>query len=156
MADNLNSVLVGAVAGILSAIVTYFSTRAKIHLDLAAEYDKQLQESRLEAYKQLWPMLEPLARYGRAQPVTPAVLRSISDQTRTWYFQAGGIYLTQRSRRPYFRWKAAMQPLLDDPELQARPEDPIPLTRLEAVIDAGSALRTRLSDDIGTKKLTRL
>ena len=100
MTETLNSVIVGAVAGFLSAIITHLSTRAKIRLDLVAEYDKQLQESRLEAYKKLWPMLEPLARYGRAQPVTHAVLRSISDETRKWYFQTGGIYLTQRSRGP--------------------------------------------------------
>jgi len=48
-----------------------------------------------------------------------------------------------------------MQPLLDDVDLQRRPTQPIPQTRLGQIIEAGSSLRTSLSDDIGTKQLTR-
>jgi len=65
MADTIQSVLIGGFAGLVSAVITHFSTRAKLRLDLAAEYDKKLQESRLEAYMKLWAMLEPLAKYGR-------------------------------------------------------------------------------------------
>jgi hypothetical protein len=135
-------------------VITYLSTRAKVRLDLAAEYDRDLQKNRLEAYGKLWAMLEPLARYGN-QPVTHEVLRGVSENTRKWYFQTGGIYLTRRSRGPYFKWKALMQPLLDDVDLQRRPTQPIPQTRLGQIIEAGSSLRTSLSDDIGTKQLTR-
>jgi len=156
MPDTVQSILIGGAAGLISAVITHFSTRAKIRLDLAAEYDKQLQESRLEVYKILWGMLEPLARYGRDKPVTHAVLRAISDQTRSWYFQKGGIYLTKRSRKPYFKWKEVMQPLLDDPNLAAQPDREIDKVRLDATVAAGSALRTALSDDIGTKRLSRV
>ena len=140
----------------MPAVVTYFSTRAKLRLDLAAEYDKQLQEQRLAVYKQLWAMLEPLARYGREKPVTLATLRSVSTATRTWYFQVGGIYLTSATRGPYFRWKELMQPLLDSPAYAATPDAPIPGDQVEAVIAAASELRTHLSDDIGTKRLSRI
>jgi hypothetical protein len=88
VADTLQSVFIGGAAGLVSAIITHLSTRAKVRLDLAAEYDKNLQESRLEAYKLLWAMLEPMAKYGR-EPVTHAVIRSISDKTRTWYLREG-------------------------------------------------------------------
>jgi len=101
-------------------------------------------------------MLEPLARYGRDEPVTLAVIHSISDKTRTWYFHTGGIYLTERSRKPYFKWKEIMQPLLDDSSLASQPDSPIPLQQVEPILVAGSALRTALSDDIGTKRLTRV
>ncbi|HUI41393.1 MAG TPA: hypothetical protein VL523_05440 [Terriglobia bacterium] len=156
MTDTFQSVLIGGAAGAVSAIITYFSTRAKIRLDLAADYDKKLQEARLEAYKELWAMLEPLARFGQNTPVTLAVIRQISDKTRTWYFQSGGIYLTERSRKPYFKWKGLLQPLLDDSNLAGKPDDPIPQPRLDSIVAAGSRLRTSLSDDIGTKRLTRL
>jgi hypothetical protein len=155
MPDTLSSVLIGAAAGIVSAVITHFSTRAKVRLDLTAEYDKELQRSRLEAYKELWSALEPLARYGRDRAVTYSVLRAVSDQSRQWYFQTGGIYLTRASREPYFRWKAVMQPVLSDPRLQASPETPIPTPELERIVEAASSLRTSLSDDIGTKQLTR-
>ena len=155
MPDTFQSVMIGGVAGLVSAVITHFSTRAKVRLDLAAVYDKELQENRLAVYKKLWAMLEQLSRYGRTQPVTNAVLRGISDQTRSWYFQEGGIYLTERSRDPYFEWKKAMQPALDegvgaDPNAEVDPE------QLKLIIDSGSTLRTALSDDIGTKRLSRV
>jgi hypothetical protein len=156
MPDTFTSVLIGGLAGGVSAAITYFSTRAKLRLDVAAQYDKQLQESRLAAYIKLWAMLEPLARFGRDKPVTYAVLKDISDRTRTWYFQTGGIYLTRASATPYFKWKALMQPLLDDPELAKKPDEAIPESQLKEIIAAGSTLRTSLSDDIGTKRLSRL
>ncbi len=156
MPDTFQSVLIGAVAGILSSAITYFSTRAKIRLDLAAEYDKKLQESRLAAYITLWAMLEPLARFGRDKPVTYAVLQDISTKTRVWYFQTGGIYLTRASVGPYFDWKKLMQPVLDSTDLAEHAETPIPTEQLDAIIAAGSTLRTSLSEDIGTKRLSRL
>lgn len=156
MADTFQSILIGGGAGLVSAIVTYFATRAKIRLDLAAQYDKQLQDSRLETYKELWGMLEPLARFGRTELITYEVIRSISDQTRIWYFHKGGIYLTQRSRKPYFKWKGVMQPVLDDRKLASQPHREIDEPQLERILTAGSALRTALSDDIGTKRLSRI
>jgi len=156
MADTFQSVLIGGAGGAVSAIITYLATRSKIRLDLAAEYDKKLQEGRLEAYKELWEMLEPLARFGRAEPVTYAVIKKISDQTRTWYFHMGGIYLTERSRKPYFNWKETMQPVLDAKECSSSPDAEIEPRRLELILTAGSTLRTALSDDIGTKRLSRI
>jgi hypothetical protein len=156
MSDTFTSILVGGLAGGVSAAITYFSTRAKLRLDVAAQYDKQLQESRLAAYIKLWAMLEPLARFGRSSPVTYAILKDISDKTRTWYFEVGGIYLTRASTTPYFKWKGLMQPVLDDADLAKNPDKAVPESQLEAIIAAGSTLRTSLSDDIGTKRLSRL
>ena len=156
MADTLQSVLIGGAAGLVSAVITYFSTRAKTRLELAVEYDKKLQDSRLEAYKKLWALLEPLARFGRDRPVTYADLREVSDRTRSWYFRDGGIYLTRASRGPYFRWKEVMQPLLENKQLAEKPDQPIAESQLGAIIAAGSTLRTSLSDDIGTKRASWL
>ena len=156
MPDTFNSVLIGAVAGILSAAITHFSTRSKIRLDLSAQYDKQLQESRLAAYITLWAMLEPLARFGRENEVTYAVLLGISTKTRQWYFQTGGIYLTRASADHYTKWKKLMQLVLDDADLKKQPDSSIPDKQRDDIIAAGSTFRTSLSEDIGTKRLSRL
>jgi hypothetical protein len=37
MADTIQSVLVGGVAGFVSAVITYFSTRFRTRLELTAE-----------------------------------------------------------------------------------------------------------------------
>lgn len=153
MPDTLQSVLIAGGAGIVSGIITHFSTRAKVRLDLAAVYDKELQDSRLKEYKLLWAKLEPIAKYGRHGPLTTTQVQVVSTDTRVWYFQSGGIYLTERSRGPYFAMKKAIDLVIAPPpnatpaELQAA---------LLSVIDTGSALRTALSDDIGTKRMSRV
>lgn len=156
MADTLQSVLIGGVAGVVSAVITYFSTRFKTRLELTAEFDKELQRSRLEAYKKLWSMTEKLARFGREKPVTYDDLRQISNETRAWYFGEGGIYLTRASRGPYFRMKELMEPVLRDKETSTGPTGEIKGELLDPIIDAGSRLRSSLSDDIGTKRASWL
>jgi len=155
MADTMQSVLIGGVAGFVSAVITYFSTRFKTRLELTVEYDKELQKSRLEAYKKLWGMLEKFAKYGR-EPLTYEMLRKVSDETRNWYFHEGGIYLTRASRAPYFEMKKRMQRLLEDKTLKGDPSAVIKDEMLSPMLDAGSSLRTSLSDDIGTKRASWL
>src|SRR5262245_45543712 len=103
VADSFESVLIagvsGLVAGVTSAVLTYYSTKAKIRLDLAAEYDKKLHES-------------------------------------------------------YFDWKKLLQPFLDEPEYANEPDKPIDEFDLLPLIHACSELRTSLSEDIGTRKLS--
>jgi hypothetical protein len=53
MPDTFQLILIGGVTGITSAVLTQFSTRAKIQLNLAAEYDKKLPEIRMEKYLEL-------------------------------------------------------------------------------------------------------
>jgi hypothetical protein len=156
MADTIQSVLVGGVAGFVSAVITYFSTRFKTRLELTAEYDKELQNNRLTTYKKLWGMLDKFARYGREGPVTYKVLCQVSNDTRNWYFHDGGIYLTRASRGPYFRLKQLMQDALDNKVLADHPDTVIEEKLLEPIIQAGSMLRTILSDDIGTKRASWL
>ena len=154
MSDTVQSVLIGGLSGVVSAALTYVSTKAKTRLDLAAQYDKELQQSRLAAYKILWAMTEPLARYGRARTVSVGDVHKISEQTRDWYFQTGGIYLTQASRGPYFKWKALLQPVLELPEIDTHLDAPVPEEQLAMIVAAASLLRTALSDDIRTKRLS--
>jgi hypothetical protein len=152
MPDTLQSVIIGTVSGALSAVVTYYSTRAKSRLDLAVARDAELHNARLTQYKTLWPMLRPLSRYGREKAVTHATLSEVSRLTRDWYFAEGGLYLTAASRKPYFRWKKHMQELLDDVDLQAHPDQPIEEKDLQAMVQAIGDLHARLSEDLDTRR----
>ncbi len=155
MADSLQSVLVGAVAGLVSAVLTYVSTRYKTRLELTAEYDKELQQGRLKAYTELWGILDKFPRYGREQPITHAVFVQVSNKTRDWYFHDGGIYLTRASRKPYFEMKELMEPLFQE-AVKGSPTTELEEERINPIIEAGSTLRTSLSDDIGTKRASWL
>jgi hypothetical protein len=156
MPDTLQSVIIGAVSGLLSALITYYSTRAKSKLDITVARETELYNARMTQYKLLWPMLEKLARYGRNQAVTHAVLTDVSNSTRAWYFHAGGIYLTSASRKPYFRWKKRMQALLDNEELRKQPHKPIEGRDLHAMVDAIGHLHASLSEDLETRRRSLL
>jgi hypothetical protein len=149
MADvSVASVITGFVSGILSSVVTYFSTRSKIRLDLAVEYDKDLRQKRLELYRELWPKTKPLAEFSAEAPITFEVIKAVSGEMRDWYFAEGGIYLSKRSRRPYFNLKSLMQEILNDNSLQQDHAKPIHGAQLKKILVAARELRTSLSDDI--------
>jgi hypothetical protein len=177
MDNNILSALFGLVAAlvliVISLIVAHFTTRSQTRLDLIAEYDKELRTKRLKAYQELWKLTEPLARYSRPAPVTYQAITDLTVDMREWYFQQGGMFLTQDSRDQYFELKASMETLVfgyktDQNKMQIDDEY---LTRLQAeskknlgveidekyvefLIDQGSTLRTALATDIGTRNIS--
>lgn len=156
MPETLQSIIIGAVSGVLSAIVTYYSTRARSKLDLTVARETELYNARFAQYKMLWPILKPLARYGRDKAVTHTVLTEVSNQSRDWYFAEGGLYLTAASRKPYFLWKSHMQQLLDNKKLQEFPDKAIPNRDLHAMVDAIGHLHASLSEDLETRRRSLL
>lgn len=152
MNETLFSLLTGLISGAITAVVTYFATLSKARLDLTIEYDKELRENRFAAYKDLWPMLKPLARYSAEKPITYHVVKDTSEKMRDWYFDTGGIFLSRASRKPYFALKQAMQDIIDDPELQKATDRPLDKKWLRPLFDQGTALRAALSNDIGTRR----
>jgi hypothetical protein len=148
---SMSSVITGFVSGILSSVLTYFSTRSKIRLDLTVEYDKDLRKKRLELYKDLWPKTKPLAEFSAEAPLTFDIVKTVTYDMRDWYFAEGGIYLSRRSRRPYFNLKSLMEEVLDDKLLQQDHAKPIDGPRLKKILVAVRDLRTSLSDDIRTR-----
>jgi hypothetical protein len=70
---------------------------------------------------------------------------------RDWYFNEGGIYLSKRSRQPYFALKAQIQHVIDDVALAEEPDKQIGDDARKLVLAAASRLRTRLADDIRTR-----
>ena len=151
MNDVALSLLAGTVSAVISAVVTYFVTRLKVRLDLMVEYDKKLRGERLDAYKELWKLLKPLARFSPATPLTYQIIQSTSESMRDWYFDVGGIYLSSESRKPYFDLKASLQGIIDNKDLQ-KDKDARLTVELNHVLEQGRKLRNSLSDDIGTRR----
>jgi hypothetical protein len=148
---SISSLLIGLVSGVVSSVLTYFTTRSKIRLDMTVTYDRALHDKRLELYKELWPRTAPLARFTPRFVLTYNIVKGVAEETREWYFREGGIYLSKRSRSPYFLLKERLQQVMDDESRAARPDDPIEGRTCEAILDAASRLRTSLADDIRTR-----
>ena len=69
------SLVAGLISGLVSAVITFFVTREKVRLDLAAEYDRKLRSERLDAYRDLFKRMKPLARYSVEKPLTYKIIR---------------------------------------------------------------------------------
>jgi hypothetical protein len=145
------SVVTGVVSGILSAVLTYFVTRSKMRLELRADYDKHLHNKRLELYTKLWPKTRPLARFAPRVVLTHRRLQETSDDMRDWYFGEGGIYLSRRSRKPYFLLKAKLQEAIENDRVKANPDAEIDPEMTAEILQAATSLRTSLADDIGAR-----
>lgn len=149
----VSSLITGFASGIISSVLTYFSTRSKIRLDMRVEYDKTLHDKRLELYTKLWPSTEPLGRYVPHFSLTYNKVSKVAAEMHQWYFNEGGIYLSKHSREPYFDLKKQMLRVIDDKRLAATPD-----ARIEdeetcnAILDAATTLRTSLADDIRTRR----
>ena len=148
---SASSLITGLVSGVISSALTYFSTRSKIRLDMRVEYDKSLHEKRLDLYKQLWPKTAPLARYAPHVVLTYNVVKAVSADMRDWYFNEGGIFLSKRSRKPYFALKKQIQHVMDDVTLAEEPDKQIGGRERDLILAAASRLRTSLADDIRTR-----
>jgi hypothetical protein len=154
METAIVSLVTSSITAVVTATITYFGTRSKIRLDLTYELDTELRNKRLEAYKELWTQLKPLARYSREpEGITYEIVKDTSGKMRDWYFQPDkGIYLSKASRKPYFNLKEHMQKIIDDDKLKGDPKSVICGPQLKRLLAEGSRLRASLADDIGTRR----
>ncbi|HSI56751.1 MAG TPA: hypothetical protein VLA16_04290 [Ideonella sp.] len=144
---KLLEVLIGFALG---AIGSYLALYWKVRKELEAQYDKELRAERLQQYKLLWTMTEPLAKYSPPGPVSVQRLRDMSSKGRCWYFQQGGIFMSERTRDRYFAFQEA---LLATIAAGSKDEEPsIKGVDLEPLRKRSSRLRTAMTEDVGTRR----
>jgi hypothetical protein len=151
MDNALQITIITGLFGIASgAILAYLGAVLKFRKDLEAEYDKDLRNRRIKAYQELWKHLQLLARYDRPKPLTSQTLGELSVAMRHWYFEVGGLFLSEETRNTYFDLKQAIQQVVEskysaDEILDEKPEG-------KRILEQGSLLRARLTHDVGTRK----
>ena len=152
MDNALQITIITGLFGIASgAILAYLGAVLKFRKDLEAEYDKDLRNRRIKAYQELWKHLQLLARYDRPKPLTIQTLGELSVAMRQWYFEVGGLFLSEETRNTYFDLKKAIQQAVEstkygaDEILDDKPEG-------KHILEQGSLLRARLAHDVGTRK----
>lgn len=109
------------------------------------EFDVELLKRRLDAYQQLFALLEPLSLDGRPPPDEAQAQELVTAITR-WYTTTGGVLLGPRSRDALFRLRR---------ELRGVPVDERDDTSLKAAYPprrAASKLRSRLVEEVLTRR----
>lgn len=127
------------VAAALTGFVTYRLAQWNMRKDLEVE----LRRQRLDAFRKLWALSQPLAKYGRSEPVTPAVIVRLSQDLRRWYFEEGGMFLSDASRDSYFEFQESLKKVI---ESKGSDETSLDDATFESLRKKGSQLRTTLRD----------
>jgi hypothetical protein len=145
MSEFVTTVL-GAGLGLLTgAVLALLASRQRLEV----EYDIELRKHRIEAYQALWKILEPLAYYSPPSAVTYAVARDLSQALRSWYFEVGGLFLSEGSREAYFDLQKGLGGVIKEPlDARYRPLGPRRFGRLRAL---ASTLRTASTQDVATR-----
>jgi hypothetical protein len=133
--------LIGLVTG---AAATAYKSRK----DLEVQYDIKLREERIEAYKALWKELDRLAYYAPEKPLTYAIAHELATALRTWYFDVGGLLMSERTREPYFDLQRALKAVGD---ARTGADEALPRRTGDALKKLGSRVRTSTTDDVATR-----
>src|SRR4051812_37712601 len=85
------------------------ATAYKSRKDLEVQYDIKLREERIEAYKALWTELDRLAYYAPEKLLNYAVAHELATALRKWYFDIGGLLMSEPTRESYFDLQRALK-----------------------------------------------
>ena len=145
MSDPVLATILTGLAGVLVAVITGVLGYRTARWNLRRDLELELRRQRLEAFKKLWALSEPLAKYGRTSPVTKvtvAAMDDLSNDLRHWYFSQGGMFLSDESRDAYFRFQDALQTVIHDHPPDS--DNELDEETRERIREQGSLLRTSL------------
>jgi hypothetical protein len=138
------AIVSGVVSGLGAAALSGWVTLRKVRRDLEAAYDSDLRGKRLDHYLALWPRFSCLAITKR-EMLTHAVLQDFSDDLRSWYFNEGGLFMSRASQYFYNQLQRKIASSLSAGEDLDEGD-------LGEVRFLASSLRTRLTEDIGSRR----
>lgn len=136
--------IVTAAAGIVVAIITGFVSYRSAGWNLRKDLEVELRRQRLEGFKKLWALSEPLCEFGRTGPferTTTKSLEDLSSDLRHWYYAQGGIFLSEESRDEFIRFQEALRQVIQKASDSA---DVLDEAKREELRQAAGDLRTSL------------
>jgi len=151
MSDAITTAVISALAGVIGLGVSYVGFQQRIKKDLEAKYDASLRGLRLDVYKRLWSLLKTLALFGRAGYPNQAQLEAFAESLRDWYFDEGGLYMSENTRDAYFRLQRALRALHGSSRWHSAGLSALDADSFEHLRRIGSRLRTLLTLDVGTR-----
>ena len=128
----LSAIVAGAVSLLISTVVAAWAQRRKLESD----YDVALRTERLAEYRRLWQLMESIGWYGKHE-ITPETAEKLLADIDHWYFEGGGLLLSDVSYQSFEELQRALDKYDGVPD-HLRP--------------IGSKLRTAMAYDIGGRK----
>ena len=152
---GLAGVILGAFIG---AIMTYFTTRSNMWLQLEHAHDQTLRDKRLERYQELFHLSKCYPRYLLSdEEPSRKDLQQIWLDFHNWYFgkAAGGMFLTPTAKDLYLQMQD-MAAEVAGKNREASEDSPLSDLELQTLRDLASELRHQLAEDVGAANPPRL
>ncbi len=159
----INTVLAGILSGggigVIGSILTTHNNNNKHNLQVIALNHKQDKEDKLEnalrtdrltEYKKLWRSTRRLAMFYRPQQMKYEDVSQLSEELQTWYFDEGGIFLSEKSRKLYKTLQASLKATLENH--LAEDNQPLPGDLFKDIQEHGHNLRKNLRRELGVKE----
>lgn len=127
-------------AGILALLNGWLSGRAGI--------DENLRSQREELYPALWSATAVVSFWPRVE-VTRDGLDKLHRTLRSWYYEKGGLYMSEDSRARYGNVQELIAALLKH---DSGPADVLAEERHTDLMKTASSLRTALTEDLDTRR----
>ena len=140
MNDGLWIALVGVLGAVLGATLSsWLAGRAK-----AAD---AVRELRLKAYPPVWEQTSVISRWPRTD-ATWSHISGLHVTLRTWYYETGGLYLSENARRRYGSLQELLAQLLD----LHKDVEVIDPADYAALMEEASAFRSALTEDLQSRE----
>lgn len=140
--------LIGIAGALLGGLVnSALATREKV--------SEEMRQLRLTSYPALWKLTGDFSRWPRMTN-TYVDLDALHGQLRSWYYDVGGLHLSENSRARYGDVQALMDVHLrvhdHDTTTPAQADETVSGGAYESLMDACSALRLALTEDLESRK----
>jgi hypothetical protein len=140
------------VAGLIGAAATALLAILNSYLTSRTQVAEEVRQARIACYPQLWRLTSLVSVWPRSDP-TLEDLHGLHRALRRWYYEVGGLYLSENARDRY----GEVQELLAGVVAHLRSWQPettagrLPGTTYKDLQDTCSALRSALTEDLETR-----
>ena len=150
MEKEVVAAIVGALGGLISGAIAAMVTLKAKRIDQIVEtaklwvgaYETKLLEQRLVEYKKLWKLTHQTSRRLIAK-LDLSGAQTLADRLTSWYYDDGGIVLSEEARTAFFSARRSLEPSGDD-----KASDQWRAT----VVEAFSTLRKALCEDMNSRR----
>ena len=107
-----------------------------------------MREARLKAYPEVWQLTGALSIWPWTN-ATWADTERLHLDLRDWYYDEGGMFLSDNSRARYGELQELIEAYLED---SPGDSDGLPASVYQSLAEAGSAFRTALTEDLESRR----
>jgi hypothetical protein len=146
LVTTIISGLVGAFTGLLAAYV-------KNRIDYQHEIRSDLWNKRYNAYTKIWKMTQAIPRWPKNDSLTYQQLVDLSVGFQEWYFNDGGILLSESGREKYGTMQEGITNILNHQKTER--SSPVNEPDYNSALASCSQFRTAITSELLSRKISR-